>query len=108
MSVRLDDRNRHLLALMQSDDRELQSLVVDAIADRFLRQRIQRIMERRDRRAIVATMVHIPASGDEDLASVIEDPSTYSDGRPVTTKVLDAECRRVVVNPPPLATDLHS
>lgn len=101
MNTRLDDRNRHLLALMRDDDRELMSVISACIASEDTLRQIRGIIERRDRRAIVATLVRIPESGDEASATVIEDPNRYSNGQQVTSSVEMNEERLYVINEPP-------
>ena len=101
VTVTLEDRSRHLLALMRNDDHELLQLMMAAVGNEDDRRRIRRVVERRDRRAIAATLVRLPESGDEAFATVINDANTYSDGRPVTSSVVIGEETLYVVNEPP-------
>lgn len=103
MTPCLEDRQKQLYGLLRQDICEVRVLVNAAPIAQDVREKILVHLEDLKRRIFVATMVRLPASGDEDAASLIENPNTYSDGRPVTTRSL-GDNDRLIVNPPPSST----
>jgi hypothetical protein len=87
MSYSSDDRMKYLQALGRCDIRQLTALVHSADLDPRVAHEMTEILEQVERRLFVATMVRATHFGGDADVTLLEDPKTYSDGRPVTTRV---------------------
>ncbi|MBY0288621.1 MAG: hypothetical protein K2X52_15965 [Mycobacteriaceae bacterium] len=100
MTTCLEDRQKYLYGLGRQDIQQVQALLNAAPIAKEIRDGILDHLDDLRRRILVATMVRLPASGDEDAAEVIEKPNIYTDGRRVTTWSL-GDNDRLIVHPPP-------
>lgn len=106
-----DDHIKHLRALARCDIQHATSLVLNSFVGQNVSGRIIDALEQVERRLFVITTVRGDIFGDDDAQlTLLQNPGSYHDGRPVTTSSHWEDGWMTIVHSPDpddLTTDIY-